>query len=78
MPKGKSITPYQLLGKTFSGETSKSKHPQTEAEFKEYKKELKRVAKWHASVYKDVIKGRKKSKPVDSVILLADKYSIRT
>ncbi len=79
MPKGKTITPQQLLGKAFDGKgAQKGKHPQTEEEFRAYKKELKRVARWHASIYKDVIKGRKKSIPVDSNTLLVDKHSIRT
>ncbi len=79
MPKGKSITPYQLLGKAFEGKGAlKDKHPRTEAEFKEYKKELKKVAKWHENILKQVREGKKVAKPVDSHTLLIDKHSKRT
>ena len=75
LPKGKVITPQQLLGTSLSGTASKGKHPQTEEEFVAYKKDLKKVAKWHESILKQVREGKKVAKPVDSHTLLIDKHS---
>ena len=80
LPKGKVLTPQQLLGiSSDEKDVSKKRHPRNEKEFQEYKKELKRIAKWHGQVYKAVRKGWKESTTVKNAnVFIMDEKSRET